>query len=290
MTALPTDLGKTDTFVLDFANGAEDIQDAFRPFYDSTLAEPTDPNLLYTASARVDGYQVINTGDVTALVTAYLGLEEKAKTSAHAALYKHTEPALDRHKPLNPADREEFRSAVRDYVRQYAFLAQILPYTDSDLEALYIYCRFLLPRLPREQEGAVDLGDDVVLAALRVELTGTFDVSLGDEGGEQVLAGFTGGGAGPMAERKQAALSTIIELLNDRFGTNLGEADLLFGEQGIAVSEADPQIRAAALANDEANFAYVFDPKFLDQPDFADLFTRWARGETYRRIRQDGAT
>jgi hypothetical protein len=25
--------------------------------------------------------------------------------------------------------------------------------------------------------------------------------------------------------------------------------------------------------------------RFLDQPDFADLFTAWARGETFRQIR-----
>src|ERR1017187_7460091 len=39
--------GKTDTFVLDFVNDAEQIQDAFAPFFEATIAEPTDPNLLY---------------------------------------------------------------------------------------------------------------------------------------------------------------------------------------------------------------------------------------------------
>jgi type I site-specific restriction-modification system R (restriction) subunit len=37
--------GKEDTFVLDFRNDAEEIQEAFRPFYDMTEAVPTDPNL-----------------------------------------------------------------------------------------------------------------------------------------------------------------------------------------------------------------------------------------------------
>ena len=298
--------GKDDTFVLDFANTAEDIQEAFEPFYNVTVTEPTDPNLLYNASARLDAFQVIDTTDVTALVTAYLAMSAKAQQGTHAALYTHTEPAKQRYGDLDPEDREEFRSALRDYLRMYAFLAQVLPYTDTDLESLYIYGRFLLPRLPREHDGAVDLGDDVVLAALRIETTGTQDVGLGDVGGEDLLPGFTGGGTGPMTERQQVALSTIIDTLNDRFGTNLTPADQLWVEQQITAAIDDPEIRESAMANSETNFAYTFDRRFeglvidrhdangemlrrfLDQPEFADLFTRWARDETYRQVREAG--
>jgi type I restriction enzyme R subunit len=188
----------------------------------------------------------------------------------------------------------------------YAFLAQVLPFTDTQLEALYIYGRFLLPRLPREHDGAMDLGDDVVLAALRTETTGTFDVGLGTGDGQQTLPGaFTGQGAGPQNEAKQAALSTIIETLNDKFGSNLGEADLIWAQQQLAVTVEDPEIRASALANTEQNFGYTFDRRFeglvidrhdangemlrrfLDQPEFANLFTAWARSETFRQIRDD---
>jgi type I restriction enzyme R subunit len=299
--------GKDDTFVLDFANDAEDIQSAFEPFYDVSVTEPTDPNLLYNASARIDGYQVIDQADVQALVTAYLALDAEAQQGTHAALYKHTDPARERYKVLDREQREEFRAALRDYLRMYAFLAQVLPFTDTDLESLYLYGRFLLPRLPREHDGAVDLGDDVVLAALRIETTGTHDASLGGEPGEAVLPGFTGEGGGPMAERKKVALSTIIETLNDRFGTNLTQADQLWVDQQITVAVGDAEIHASALANTEDNFAYTFDKKFegvvidrhdansemlrrfLDHPEFAELFTRWARGETYRRVREQTA-
>lgn len=40
--------GKQDTFVLDFANTTEEIQDAFADFYEESIAQPTDPNVLYT--------------------------------------------------------------------------------------------------------------------------------------------------------------------------------------------------------------------------------------------------
>ena len=43
--------GKTDTFVLDFANSAEEIQDAFEPFFESAAASPDRPEpALHAAS------------------------------------------------------------------------------------------------------------------------------------------------------------------------------------------------------------------------------------------------
>ena len=107
-----------------------------------------------------------------------------------------------------------------------------------------------------------------------------------------------------MSEAKKAALSTIIETLNDKFGTSFQPADQLWVEQQLEVTIADHEIRASAMANTEANFAYTFDKRFeglvidrhdangemlrrfLDQPEFASVFTNWARGETFRQIRE----
>ena len=40
--------GKEDTFVLDFANSAEEIKEAFEPFYEESFSTPTEPNVLAT--------------------------------------------------------------------------------------------------------------------------------------------------------------------------------------------------------------------------------------------------
>lgn len=39
--------------MLEFVNDAEDIQDAFRPYFEEANTLPSDPNLLYTAQSRV---------------------------------------------------------------------------------------------------------------------------------------------------------------------------------------------------------------------------------------------
>ena len=49
--------------------------------------------------------------------------------------------------------RTEFREKLSGYVKVYAFLSQIIPYADPELEMLYSYGRFLLPHLPMDRDG-----------------------------------------------------------------------------------------------------------------------------------------
>lgn len=49
---------------------------------------------------------------------------------------------------------EDFRAALRDFVRAYSLLAQIVPFKDTGLEALYSYGKFLILRLPRTDGAA----------------------------------------------------------------------------------------------------------------------------------------
>ena len=69
---------KHDAFVLDFANDADSIQDAFSDYYRTTiLAEETDPDRLHDLKAALDGYQVYNSIQVDELVERYLSGAER---------------------------------------------------------------------------------------------------------------------------------------------------------------------------------------------------------------------
>ncbi len=294
-----------DLFVLDFVNSAEDIAASFRPFYETTVAEPTAPSVLYALKNRIDAQPVIVEEDVDALVTALLALPPSERVRAHERLYAHTNAAVKRFVELStddPAGAEDFRDALDSFCRLYAFMAQVMPFSDVDLEKLYLYGRLLERRLPRRDSGAVDVGD-LDMTYLRIRDTGVFDVSLGEEGDQQ-LPGFSTG-RGHEYETKKASLSSIIEALNERFGTEFTEADRLHFEQSVEAAMENEVIREQALANDEANFAYGFDPqyegvlldrhemnsslvqRFLRDPAFRAVVTDWARSETYRRIRDE---
>jgi type I restriction enzyme, R subunit len=66
------------------------------------------------------------------------------------------------------------------------------------------------------------------------------------------------------AKDEDVALSSLIDRLNERFGTNFTEADQLFFDQIRASAENDENIAEAARANTFVNFASYLD-RMLDE-------------------------
>jgi type I restriction enzyme R subunit len=296
--------GKDDTFVLDFANEAEDIQEAFRPFYEATIAEPSEPNLLYNAQNHLEAFAVIAQEDVDAFVLAFFSKGGTAiAKDIHASLYQHLDPARIRFEDLDEDKREEFRHALESFVRMYAFLAQVVPFGDEDLEKLYLYGRFLALRLPTEESRGLDLSEDVELTHLRTELQGEFDLSL-DEGSE-TLPGFRGDAGGRQNDPSWVRLSSLIEQLNERFGTSFTQADQLYFDQLEEALVEDEELQAQAHANTLDNFRFGFDKSFEDnivdrraaneelfnrlvnEPEFGDVARRYLMQRVYERLRED---
>ncbi|MDQ1293944.1 MAG: type restriction enzyme subunit [Actinomycetota bacterium] len=259
-----------DLAILDFVNDAEDIRAAFLPYHERAETLPTDANLLYTAQSRVLRPRVLVDSEMDGFVDALLAAEERApgarKGSAglHAELYRHLEPAVTRFTDLLDADEEadreaaeDFRADLGDYTRKYAFLSQIIPYTDAELESLYVYGRHLLTRLPRRTDLGIDLGD-LDLSHLRVERTGVLDLGLRPEGTVELPGFGTGTGGAPDPER--SPLSELIERFNDQYGTQFTQDDII---RPFTEAMNDPKVRRAAVANnDEENFGHVFEPVF----------------------------
>ncbi|MEV6802093.1 DEAD/DEAH box helicase family protein [Micromonospora rifamycinica] len=303
---------QSDLAVLDFVNDAEDIREAFRPYFEEAATLPSDPNLLYTAQSRVMSADLLVDEEMLAFAAAWLAADEQAAgnpatwTKLHAELYRHLDPAVARFTALLDSDDEDdqataetFRADLNDYVRKYSFLSGIVPYTDDELEGLYLYGRHLLNRLPRGADGGVDIGE-VDLSHLRVEMTGAHDVSLVPEGPAD-MKGF-GDGSGGAKESEKSLLSELIDRFNARYGTEFTEQDVV---KPFHEALADPKVRLAAVANDEENFGHVFDPVFEDkmmdhfdstadlgrkyfdpQQNFRSSLNRSARSAAWRLIRR----
>ena len=54
-------------------------------------------------------------------------------------------------------------------------------------------------------------------------------------------------------------LSRLIDVINDRFGTDFTDADQLFFDQIVEAATADETLRQAAQVNPEDKFALVFN-------------------------------
>ncbi|WP_344209259.1 type I restriction endonuclease subunit R [Kribbella sancticallisti] len=303
-----------DLFVLDFANNAEDIQEAFKPYYEEAVTTPVDENLLYQKQRAVMDHQLIVESEMQAFVDGYLASQPSSAVEAggrsweqkHAGLYRHVDPAAERFKKLAAEDHdaaELFRSDLSDYVRKYGFLSQVIQYTDAELERLYLFGKHLLNRLPARQNPALDIGE-VDLTHLRVSKTGEHDVGLEPEG-EQELPGFDEGGGGIVKDPKTALLSELIDDFNNRYGLGLSEADKLMYEERVVAAVEDPDLQQAAIASrNEGDFEMPFNKKFQDimveraevdtkftekyfsDSEFQGRLTREARKAAYRMIRR----
>jgi type I restriction enzyme R subunit len=265
---------KNDTFVLDFRNEAEAITEAFAPWYETTVAEPTDPNLLHDLADRLLSLQVLD--DVEARAVAALIADRSKKVSDHGAVYAQLAPAVERFKAKRPEEQDEVRDALDQFVRAYSFLSQVVDFGDVFLEALYLTSRALQSLLPSEGGGRLDLGSEVELTHLRLEKTGEGDIGP-DKGTGELKAIYSG--EGKQTEEEQERLSAIISVLNDHFGTALGPADQLFFDQMEATWLGDEQLVAQARANPIENFKLVFADAFIKSivgrmDDNQDIFQR----------------
>ena len=246
---------KDGTFVLDFVNDSEDIRDAFAVYHGKTVAPPTDPNLLFDTRDELNDFQILDPGEMQQAAALLLGKGD------HAQIHAAMQPAVERFKDLDEEEQAIFRDALTRFVRVYGFLAQIVKFSNVDLERDYIYCRALAMLIRDQKPGStIDLGSEVDLTHLRHEKIFEGSISLpGDEG--EVTTIYSG--TGPMTDPDEEALSEIIARINERFGTDWTEEDQLVFDAAAQDLVKDDEIRNQAINNDEATFRdHVFAGQF----------------------------
>ena len=256
--------GKSRTFVLDFANEEDDIYKSFKPYYETTpVGENADPHRLSELQHRLLEWAIFTPVDVTAFAEVWYRGKRDHSATDHRVMNAVLDAVVQRFQDREEEEREEFRGQLKAYRSLYAFLSQIIPYQDSDLERLYAFVRSLLAKLPPPGDGqAFVLDDEVALRFFRLQQMneGSIDLS---EGEADPLKGPTDVGTA-RAKDEEVTLSSLIDRLNERFGTDFTEADQLFFDQIRASAENDENIAEAARANNFANFASYLD-RMLDE-------------------------
>lgn len=251
--------GKEDTFVLDFVNDADEIQRSFQPYYEQTVvAESADPHQLYELQSRLEAMQVFWTAEVEAFCKVFYA--KKQSVTDQAEMYRQLGPGVDRFKALDAEKQEEFRNVLTGYVRLYAFLAQVMPFADPDLEKLYSFARYLELKLPRdEKKSPLRLDGDVALKYYRLDETSEGRLQLAVAEPVELRSPTDVGTR--QAKDEEAQLSEIIEILNERFGTEFTPADQLLFDQFVAAAKQDQEVVERAHANPIENFELTMKPK-----------------------------
>ena len=293
--------GKAPPFVLDFVNDPEDIRDAFAPYYDQTqLLEGSDPYRLEELKHELDGMQVYHHVEVDAFAQVFYLPVTKRRPDDHARMEAQLQPAVGRFADLDEESQTAFRDRLGAFVNLYAFLSQIIPYADGDLERLASFGRMLLPHLRAERGEAVHLGSDVELEYYRLQRVSSGELVFAEEPAVYVTGPGEVGTGDP--EEDTAPLSEIIARLNDRFGTDFTDEDRLFFEQVKERAVRDEDVRRMAQANTYDKFALGFRPqlgklmvermgendaivtRFLDDADFQQTASDVLAREVYEAV------
>jgi type I restriction enzyme R subunit len=283
-----TTTGKEDTFVLDFVNKPEDIYKAFKPYYEETpVGETADPQQLNDLSYQLYEWQLFSEDDVNQWCEIWFRPKTSLTGSEHKKLNTLLDPIIENYKALQDAEKELFKSQLVSFRNLYLFLAQIIPYQDSELEKLYAYGRFLLKKLPRStQAPKIDLSGDIELKFYRLEKISEGKIDL-SEGKAEPLRGATA--VGTRQPDKEVPLSQLIDSLNEHFGTNFTVADQLFFEQITETAIANDSIKQAAQANTKENFAPVLEKQlenlFLERIDGNEkIFIQVMNNEEFKSV------
>ncbi len=298
---------KEDTFILDFVNDRADVQEAFKTYYEGAeIGEEVDPSRMYQIKVEVDSSGIYLLDDVNLFSETYFKPKLKQSPADHQKMNAIIDRSVSNFSALaksDPAEAEVLRGRILAYGSLYSFLSQIIPYQDSDLEKLYVFLRYLAAKLPkRSGSPSYQFDDEIRLDYYRLQKVSEGSISL-SEGTANKLDGPSSVGS-KVAREEEVSLSRLIDVVNDRFGTDFNNADQLFFDQLVEAALADANLRQAAIANPGEKFELLFKnllealfvermdqneeifARFMNDKGFQGLVTNWLAMEAYSKLRR----
>lgn len=251
--------GKTDTFVLDFVNSAEDIQRSFQDYYILTgITEETDPNIVYDLYHFLASYHLWTDKEIEGFAKVFFTEQKKQTNLDFSKLNAYLDPAVGRFNELDEEDKLEVRARMNKFIRNYDFLTHIIRYDDERLHRFAAYARLLVRKLHIDGDPAPSLEDEVALQYYRLQQVYEGSIDLADEEGELSNNPDTGGAS----EDEKDTLSNILSKLNDRWGTEFTHMDKVI-EQLTEDMVDDPEVQSRAR-NSLDMFAIVYDERIKE--------------------------
>jgi type I restriction enzyme R subunit len=215
--------GKDSTMVLDFVNDPEKVQQDFQGYYGSNymeLVDLTDPNSLYDVQNKIDAFNLIYGNELEAFAELFFkpgDHKEKLQPILNEVVKRYNAD-------LTIDQQVAFKSNIKDFVRLYRFLSQIITFTDVQLEKYYVFLNALFMKLPASPNALpTEVLEEVDLDSYKLQHQFTTDLVL--ESSNTAMKGMSPGGDGKLPEDENEWLTKIIKVLNDTYGVDLKEED-----------------------------------------------------------------
>ncbi|EFM2942206.1 type I restriction endonuclease subunit R [Campylobacter upsaliensis] len=206
---------KEDTCVLDFVNTHEEIGKSFSTFYGQTyLKEPTNIDNIYTLKSELFDYGIYTQDELNSFIEAIR--KEQDENKIHSKL----DNMIKEYNAKNDDEKTKFYTKAKVYLREYAFLAQILPFNDIELEKLSILLKMLIAKIvpPRTEDLAKGIVNNVDLESIRIILESKKDIELEEDKGGVKPSSADG------SSKKEVELERLLNIVRE-FNTKFGSVD-----------------------------------------------------------------
>lgn len=258
------------TFILDFQNSAEDIQNAYKPYFEMTnIDSVTDPNVVLDLFYQLHEYNIYIDNEVNEF--ADLFYKEKRTNAQNAKMNNLIDKAVERYCYLDEDDEkasDEFKKKCKKYITFYNFLIQIYPIKNINLLRLQVYLVTLLRKLPKKSKERVDLDDALSLDYYKLQKLSKDDKN-GDDislyHGEGELTGISETANSRVNEDNEEYLDDIIQHINDIFGIGLTEEDRILIDYYEEMFKSDKDILDIAKANSYDDLVTTFGKSYFNR-------------------------
>jgi type I restriction enzyme R subunit len=228
--------GKEDTMVIDFRNDWEKVQKSFQEYYtEITLEGEVDTQRIYRLKNDVENWNIFNESEIEIVTNAMV-----TSTGLNGVPSILKGIVEDRVNPLTDEEKDRYRKTVSRYVRQYGFLAQLMDFTDPDLERFYVFCKIFYKFLPYTKETLpMEILELIDLDKLRIQMSYEGQLELEDEA--QTLHSSRIGEPGQKRPEEELPVSEILNMANSPFVGLLNENDKILRQIWDAIL-SDPEV------------------------------------------------
>ena len=249
--------GKNDTFVLDFINTREDIQEAFQPFYQETMLESeVNTDLLYQVQHELREYKIYSDEDIAAFSKEYFGYN-KQDSKAMGRMTSVLKPVADRYNKKTPDERYQFRRLCRTMIKWYGYVSQVVRMFDKDMHKEYVFLSYLLGIIPPEITQMIDLEGKLKLEYYKLQKTFEGSISLKEVPGVYVPPNAKSA----VSPEEKKPLDEIIEKINEQYKGNFTEGDKVLLDALRTKLMSDKKLQNMAKTSDPQIFTEIIFPR-----------------------------
>jgi len=260
------------TFILDFVNKVEDIQESFKPYYEDTeIKNITDPNSIFDKFYEIKEFPIYNEEKIDEFAVLYF--KKKRTEKQDAKLNSLLDEGVEIFLTFNDEVKNEFKGKAREYINLYKFLLQIYPIKKLDLLKLYVYLIGLYKKFPTDIVTNVDLDEILLLDYYKLSKISDGNISISK--GEGDLTGVGNGRGGK--EEHLEGIDEIIARINDIYGIGLTEENKVMLENIKQIFISDTKLQQIAKVNSQEDFTKMFKNSYFkrglirQKKDFSEI-------------------